>query len=529
MRFVAVRFLAVLILTLAVAGPTVAQAPSSAPSLDPSPSPSASPFPYPTVPPASDVPHGPKLVPRGKPDASVTRHGIRVELWQSSPTVAPGEWVRFAVRTTNLGRDSAWQMSGECLTSGTEMTADLRAVTPAGQAWTGNAAAYKERVTKPYATAWIPRWRYLDQLWATATAWAECTVMPGPLELRPGQSRVEHFAWYAGDRLHPDRGDLWIPPYPGTLSVTAEWPFLSRGDRPVIKNLGRVRTVPIRLEVPLTITGDGPSTPSLHELVDIALADPAWRAWVEADPTRQGWDLDFVDAILRVGPDDPDRFLDTFDHPDGILELELQQRLPGEVNATPGSILLDPWTGEVLHVRVPDRVLDAAASASPSPMPIALVTTIAPEVATSAALRAERTHVVISGPVSDWHPRPGFVLEVGDEEWLVRGSIGVRAVVALPIRVVIRDLRDCRVAFSFIAREGGPGAGYLVTIDEAGAFKVERGHGFSEGPYVPSSPVTTCHLPDTSTTSHPSLLPASVGTLPATIRSLLLDLIPWWP
>ena len=56
-----------------------------------SPSPTASPFPYPTVPPASDVPHGPRLVPGGTPDATVTRHGVRLELWRSSPTVAPGE------------------------------------------------------------------------------------------------------------------------------------------------------------------------------------------------------------------------------------------------------------------------------------------------------------------------------------------------------------------------------------------------------------------------------------------------------
>ena len=278
--------------TLLAPFPVAAQSPSPSPG----PSPSATPFPYPTVPPASDVPHGTRLVPRGKPDASVTRHGIRLELWQSSPTVAPGEWVRFAVRTTNLGRDSAWQMSGECLTSGTEMTADLRAVTPPGETWTGNAAAYKERVTKRYATDWIPAWRYLDQLWATATAWAECGVSPGPIELRPGQSRVEHFAWYAGAPLSGERDDLWRPPYPGTLPVAVEWPFLSRGDRPRIENLRRVRTDPIRLEMPLTITGDGPGTPSLDELVDIALSDPAWRAWVEADSDPQG-----LVPVLREG------------------------------------------------------------------------------------------------------------------------------------------------------------------------------------------------------------------------------------
>jgi hypothetical protein len=369
MRFVAVRFLAVLILvgTAFVSAPVGAQSPSPLPSH--SPYPSASPFPYPTVPPASDVPHGPKLVPQGKPDASVTRHGIRLELWQSSPTVAPGEWVRFAVRTTNVGRDSAWQMSGECLTSGTEMAADLREVTPAGQTWTGNAAAYKERVTDRSTMEWIPQWRYVDELWATAAAWAECTVMPGPLELRPGQSRVEHFAWYAGDRLSSERNDAWVPPYPGTATVPVEWPFLARGDRPVIKNLRHVRTDPLRLEVPLTITGDGPGTPSLDELVDIALADPKWHAWVEADPTREGWDLDYVVALLWAGPQLPSDFPDLAEHPLGILELQLWQMLPVRSTAIDGSILLDPGTGEVLEIGVPDWVLDALETPMPSTVP----------------------------------------------------------------------------------------------------------------------------------------------------------------
>ena len=266
-----------------------------------------------------------------------------------------------------MGRGSAWQMAGECNTSGTVMTADLRAVTPAGETQTGNAAAYKERVTKLWMPEWVPAWVYLDQLWATATAWAECGIVRGPLELRPGQSRVEHFAWYAGGRLSRDSG-LWRPPFPGTASFTVEWPFLSRGDRPRISDSRPARTDPIHLQVPLTITGDGPGTPSLDELVDLALADPAWRAWVEADPSRNGWDRDYVRAHYWAGPDYPGPFLNTFDHPNGILELTLHQWLPGEADTVQGWILLDPWTGEVIHVRVPEWALTATPLPSPSPM-----------------------------------------------------------------------------------------------------------------------------------------------------------------
>ena len=172
-----------------------------------------------------------------------------------------------------------------------------------------------------------------------------------------------------------------------------------------------------------------------------------------------------------------------------------------------------------------------ASLAAPIRLGLALVAAAvavgSPGVAVPAALGAERTHVVISGPAPDWHPTPGFVLEIGDEEWLVRGSIGVRAVVELPTRVVIRDLRDCREAYSFMARADGPGAGYMVTVDQAGAFDVERGRGFSEGPYVPSSPVAACHLPDTSTVSGAVSLPVSIGTLVAIVRNPLIDLFPW--
>jgi hypothetical protein len=90
---------------------------------------------------------------------------------------------------------------------------------------------------------------------------------------------------------------------------------------------------------------------------------------VEADPTRKGWSRYYVKANYWPGPGYPGTLGNTYDHPDGILELELQQRLPGETDETPGWILLDPWTGEVIDVRLPDWVVEAAASGSPSPVP----------------------------------------------------------------------------------------------------------------------------------------------------------------
>ena len=108
----------VLVATIA-AGPTaLAQSPSASPtpSADTAPaadtSPTAAPFPWPTLPPPSEVPVGERFEPDGPPDATKTRHGVRVELWLSSASVAPGEWVQALVRTTNLRDTPACSWSG---------------------------------------------------------------------------------------------------------------------------------------------------------------------------------------------------------------------------------------------------------------------------------------------------------------------------------------------------------------------------------------------------------------------------------
>jgi len=123
----------------------------------------------------------------------------------------------------------------------------------------------------------------------------------------------------------------------------------------------------------------------------------------------------------------------------------------------------------------------------------------------------ERTHVLISGPRSDWHPRPRWLLEVGGKEWVIIGSKGVVAVTDLPAVVVIRELGKCRALFSFTARDRGPGDGYWVRVDSAGRFEVEATTGFNEGPYaLPSSGNRCPDLPDTSTVGTGAMAPAPI-------------------
>lgn len=224
--------------------PSVAPAPtrpetSAMPSGSSPPSPA--PFPWPTLPPPEQVPVPARFEPTGPPDGTTTRHGIRVELWLSSPTVAPGEWIGALVRTTNLRDDPAWAWSGECRTSGTTATVDLSPVIPMGQEQTGNAAAFKE------AAIWagyvmgssFSKRRDLPRSTSSAGdspaashAFVECGIAQGPRRLKKGATTTDRFAWYAASSYD---GEVWFQPLPpGKVSVTASWPFLSRGTPPKV-------------------------------------------------------------------------------------------------------------------------------------------------------------------------------------------------------------------------------------------------------------------------------------------------------
>ena len=72
------------------ASPEASASPAPAVSAAPvaSADPSATPFPWPTLPPPSTPTTAFRL--SGPPDASVTRHGMTVELWLSTHQAAPG-------------------------------------------------------------------------------------------------------------------------------------------------------------------------------------------------------------------------------------------------------------------------------------------------------------------------------------------------------------------------------------------------------------------------------------------------------
>jgi hypothetical protein len=291
-----------------------------------------------------------RFEPSGPPDATRTKHGVRVDLWLSSPAVAPGEWVQALVRTTNLRGEPVYAWANGCQTSGTSVTVDLSSVVPPGETQTGNAAAFKQEAIRGAVADWFEPWREIRRYYTLGTGvrrdFIECTPVTPSNRLGPGASRDEHFAWYPASSF--DEEGVWFQPLPpGAVKVSVSWPFISRGAPATTDSRSLYRMIrPIRATARLELTGDGPGTPSMPELVDSALADPEFRAWVDAHPHRDPWPG--VSVIGFPGPTyEHNLWLSDLASPPrtGILVLE-QDR--GVVDR--GAAFLAPWTGEVLEV-----------------------------------------------------------------------------------------------------------------------------------------------------------------------------------
>ena len=159
---------------------------------------------------------------------------------------------------------------------------------------------------------------------------------------------IERFAWYPVGSFEDDP---WLHPmWPGAGTVTVSWPYLSRGAPPSTSVRQTWRMVePIDVTAAIEVTGEGPSASGLPELVDLALADPRFRAWVEADPTRRSWRG--ASASAESGPTyQPNLYLWNLPDPPstGVVFVGLERAIDGQSHR--GIVTLDPWTGEVLQV-----------------------------------------------------------------------------------------------------------------------------------------------------------------------------------
>ncbi|MFN8619850.1 MAG: hypothetical protein U0869_11310 [Chloroflexota bacterium] len=333
-----------------VPAPSASPAPTepAAPVPSSSPAPSSSPFPGPTLPPRPSA--SAAFTPSGPPDATATRDGLVVRLWLSAKEAAPGELVEAVVRITNTGADAAFGATGPCLARPL-LWSDLSAVVAPGDVQAGNAAAFKQLLVDD-ASVTTAAWerdaarQLRPGAGVTVRALADCGPTGATYDrVGPHRTLEQRWSWYPTDPL--DRGDVPQRPLPpGQAPVTFTWLDAGRGGRPEHRP-SRRPDVPITVTADVTLTGDDPGLLSTLELADRALADPAFRAWVDEDPTRRSWDHADArwwpasgDTTSAPLPDLPARA------PHGAIEIWLARTVSS--SGVVGSAWLDPWTGEVL-------------------------------------------------------------------------------------------------------------------------------------------------------------------------------------
>jgi hypothetical protein len=264
---------------------------------------------------------------------------------------------------------------GECGTSSTRISVDLRSVVDPGVEQTDKARAFKRRAAKRSGAleAAFPPWQPRRVGAVGSWAFVECMgIWPPPwIRLRPGATMPERFAWYPVSYLITYRG-RYQPLPPGSVDVTASWQYVGHGEPPR-RPRGSIRR-PVTATAVLQLTGVDPGTPSVPELVDRALAEPELRAWVEAHPDGEHWSAD-VYGWSEVSPLANPRWRSLVGRvPNGFAEVVLSQDEPN-VDWIMVTALLDPWTGELLDLAYqcgstacptsPSAPEDPAASASP--------------------------------------------------------------------------------------------------------------------------------------------------------------------
>lgn len=338
--------LAALVAMVIGAGPASAQ--SVSPSLDLQPSIAPGAFPWPTLPTWDNVPIGAQFEPVGPPIASSVGRGIRIDFWLSTVEAGPGAWVQAVVRATNTRADDVWYWPGTC-TAGILVRADLSTVTPMGIEQTGNAAVFKDIAISDRGILEQTFDGY-DEVVADQSSGAmvrplaECVTPGNVRRLGPGQTRTERFAWYVATL----RAGRVQPLPPGAVTVSVLWPYAGHGRRPRIDWTHQPRHDLIAT-APLVLTGDGPGTPSLPEMIDTALADPHFRAWVAPGPRPTDNDVTLGSWPYATIASPPRWATINALAPDGFVEVSLGRDVAIDGHHL-GAALLDAWTGELLDV-----------------------------------------------------------------------------------------------------------------------------------------------------------------------------------
>jgi hypothetical protein len=196
----------------------------------------------------------------GDPTASATKDGFVLEVWVTPLQVRVGERVFATVRVTNAGNEAPLWETNTCGTGPApiEVTADNE-IEP-GHVWEGNASAFKQAALRA-AGVDIGGPSVIGHFWEADKIGRNfsCTAMSIQRPFAPGQVEEATLAWdvKATDDVAIQAGEAQL-----TSTFTSD--------------LGQLTAV-----ATIELMDDAAAGASLVNLIDAALGEPAFKAWLD--------------------------------------------------------------------------------------------------------------------------------------------------------------------------------------------------------------------------------------------------------
>jgi hypothetical protein len=271
-------------------------------------------------------------------DAQTALDGLRMTLQLDRSSARVGDLVHAKASVTNTRSTPVRFGGGSCQAPENQpnVDVDLRPGQPRGRGWTGTAAEAKAAALEkaPYTGTF-----------AAKEGQTACLDYYRTWTLDPGRTlTVPDVVWRARTPYNSA--------YDGSGTVRAVFRYTLRADEQVPHELA--------VQLPLHVTGGDPGVLSPAAAVDRALSDPAFAAFVDANPPST-W-----------SPDGPGSGITTMpfyrDAAGRLVHQEVWQvYLRRNVNARYGSVTIDPRTGAILARDLPPAAgLQPADSQTPA-------------------------------------------------------------------------------------------------------------------------------------------------------------------
>jgi hypothetical protein len=306
--------------------------------------------------------HEPLRLPKGRkpvlvtgraPDASVSRRGVRLDLWVPKKAIRTGKWVAATMRVTNLsGRPINHYGQVGCDTGNDQLSFDYGGLFDAGEAWSGKAARFRQLLLRQWASTGMTTVRPVR---------TDCLGSVGINEtLESGRAFTVSKVAFA-------RYPWASQPLPsGKAKVQACYRFefgRYSDDAPAAdRHYDQCVSAPVRIKGPKV------QYPSPQALTDAMLSDPTFRTWVEDrypnaqfhtsidGPWRKrgytGWAKDGY-----VGGPAPEEVV------------RVSSQAGGRNRDRMADLAVDAWTGEVLETTIVGGIAGAPEGDYPTPSP----------------------------------------------------------------------------------------------------------------------------------------------------------------